>query len=196
MANYIVGITGASGSIYGIHLIRELCLQKHNVDLIITNAGRMVLKEEVDISNDKELKSKLPLCKNFLRIWDNNNFEAPFMSGSNPFDALIIIPCSMGKLASIASGISTNLLERTADVALKERRKLILVVRETPFSLIHLENMVRVTKAGGIILPAMPAFYHHPKKIEDVIDFVVAKVLNLLGINHNLLKGWRNNKNY
>lgn len=196
MANYIVGITGASGSIYGIHLIRELCLQKHNVELVITNAGRMVLKEEAGISNNRELIGKLSLCRNFLRIWDNNDFKAPFMSGSNPFDALIIIPCSMGKLASIANGISTNLLERTADVALKERRKLILVVRETPLSLIHLENMAKVTKAGGIILPAMPAFYHHPKKIEDIIDFVVAKVLNLLDIKHNLLKGWNNNKNY
>lgn len=196
MANYIVGITGASGSIYGIHLLHELCRLKHNVDLVITNAGKMVLKEEAGISSDRELKNKLSLCNKFLRIWDNSNFEAPFMSGSNPFDALIIIPCSMGKLASISNGISTNLLERTADVALKERRKLILVVRETPLSLIHLENMVKVTKAGGIILPAMPAFYHHPQKIEDIIDFVVAKILNLLGIKHDLLKGWRNNRNY
>ncbi len=195
MANYIVGITGASGSIYGIHLIRELCLKKHNVDLILTNAGKIVLKEEEGISSERELKNKLSLCKSLLRIWDNNNFEAPFMSGSNSFEALIIIPCSMGKLASIANGISTNLLERTADVVLKERRKLILVVRETPLSLIHLENMVKVTKAGGIILPAMPAFYNHPEKIEDIVDFVVAKVLNLLDIKHNLLKGWKNKRN-
>lgn len=196
MANYIVGITGASGSIYGIRLVQELCLQKQHVDLVITNAGWMVLKEEANISNNRELKSRLTICKNFLEIWDNNNFKAPFMSGSNTFEALVIIPCSIGKLASISNGISTNLLERTADVALKEKRKLILVVRETPLSLIHLENMVKVTKAGGTILPAMPAFYHHPKKIEDIVDFIVAKVLNLLGIKHNLLRGWGNNKIY
>ena len=113
------------------------------------------------------------------------------MSSSNVPEAVIIIPCSMGKLAAVANGISSNLLERAADVAIKEGRRLILVIRETPLSLVHLENMVKAARAGAEILPAMPAFYHHPKTVEDLIDFVVGKVLNLLRIEHNLFKGWR-----
>jgi 4-hydroxy-3-polyprenylbenzoate decarboxylase len=112
------------------------------------------------------------------------------MSGSNAPEAVILIPCSVGKLGAIANGISSNLLERAADVALKERRQLILVVRETPLSLVHLENMVRAARAGAQILPAMPAFYHHPKTIDDMVNFVVGKVLNLLRIEHDLFKGW------
>jgi flavin prenyltransferase len=193
LSNYVVGITGASGSIYGIRLIRELALKKHRIDVVITNAGKQVMKEELGISSFKTQTDKLGLAKikGQLTLWENDNFEAPFMSGSSAPEAVIIIPCSMGKLAAVANGISNNLLERTADVALKERRQLILVVRETPFSLIHLENMVKVARAGAQILPAMPAFYHHPKTIDDMVNFVVGKVLNLLRIEHNLFKGWR-----
>ena len=193
MSNYVVGITGASGSIYGIRLIRELALRKHHIDVVITSAGKQVMKEELGISSFKTETDKLGLSKikGQFTIWENDNFEAPFMSGSSAPEAVIIIPCSMGKLAAVANGISNNLLERTADVALKERRQLILVVRETPFSLIHLENMVKVVRAGAQILPAMPAFYHHPKTIDDMVNFVVGKVLNLLRIEHNLFKGWR-----
>lgn len=191
--NYVVGITGASGSIYGVRLIRELALRKHSIDVVITNAGKQVMKEELGVSAFKTATDRLGLSKikRQMTIWENDNFEAPFMSGSSAAEAVIIIPCSMGKLAAVANGISNNLLERTADVALKERRQLILVVRETPFSLIHLENMVKVARAGAQILPAMPAFYHHPKTIDDMVNFVVGKVLNLLRIEHNLFKGWR-----
>jgi 4-hydroxy-3-polyprenylbenzoate decarboxylase len=126
-----------------------------------------------------------------VRIWENDNFEAPFLSGSNPPEAMVLIPCSMGKLAAVANGISGNVLERTADVVLKEGRQLILVVRETPLSLIHLENMVKAAKAGARILPAMPAFYHHPKTIDDMVNFVVGKVLTFLRIKHTLFKGWK-----
>lgn len=191
MSNYVIGITGASGSIYGIRLIRELALKKHLVDVVITSAGKMVMKEELGVPGF-EKSDKLGLSKigNRIRVWENDNFEAPFMSGSSAPEAVIIIPCSVGKLAAVANGISGNLLERTADVALKERRPLILVVRETPLSLIHLENMVKVARAGAQMLPAMPAFYHHPKTIDDMVNFVVGKVLNLLRIEHNLFEGW------
>jgi 4-hydroxy-3-polyprenylbenzoate decarboxylase len=194
MSNYVVGITGASGSIYGIRLIQQLALKKHTVNVVVTSAGKMVMKEELGVSGlGKMDKLGLSKVKNKIKIWENNNFEAPFMSGSSAPEAVIIIPCSVGKLAAIANGISGNLVERTADVALKEKRQLILVVRETPFSLIHLENMVKVTRAGAQILPAMPAFYHHPKTIDDMVNFVVGKVLNLLKIEHNLFKSWRKN---
>jgi flavin prenyltransferase len=192
MSNYVVGITGASGSIYGIRLIQQLALKKHTVNVVITSAGKMVMKEELGVSGlGKMDKLELSKVKGNIKVWENNDFEAPFMSGSSAPEAVIIIPCSVGKLAAIANGISGNLVERTADVALKEKRQLILVVRETPLSLIHLENMVKVTKAGAQILPAMPAFYHHPKTIDDMVNFVVGKVLNLLRIEHNLFKSWR-----
>jgi 4-hydroxy-3-polyprenylbenzoate decarboxylase len=220
LAEFVIGITGASGSIYGIRLIQELGKRKHDVNVVITYAGKQVMMEELGISDKKEIlrllmsfpsrikvrdklqresrkrldSGSLPGMtnkKDVIRIWENDNFEAPFMSGSNAPEAVVIIPCSVGKLAAIANGISGNLLERIADVALKERRRLILVVRETPLSLIHLENMVKVARAGAEILPAMPAFYHHPKTVDDMVNFIVGKVLNLLRIEHNLFKGWR-----
>jgi len=192
LSDYVIGITGASGSIYGVRLIHELVSRKHHVDVVITNAGKKVMEEELGISGSKEIKNLLASPKNVqIRIYENDDFTAPFMSGSNAYEAVIIIPCSVGKLSAIANGISGNLLERTADVALKEKRPLLLVIRETPLSLIHLENMVKVVKAGARVLPAMPAFYHHPKTIDDMVNFIVGKVLNLLRIEHNLLKGWR-----
>jgi 4-hydroxy-3-polyprenylbenzoate decarboxylase len=189
LSDYVVGITGASGSIYGVRLIQELCLRKYNVHVVITSAGKQVMKEELGVSGLEEANK--PDFSETVKVWENDDFSAPFMSGSNAPEAVIIIPCSMGKLASIANGISGNLLERMADVALKERRQLILVVRETPLSLIHLENMVKVTRAGGIVMPAMPAFYHHPQTIDDMVNFIAGKVLNLLRIEHDLFKGWR-----
>lgn len=192
MADFLIGITGASGTIYGIRLIQELGRRKHNVNVVITSAGKKVMMEELGVSS-LEQRDKLGLAETSfnVKIWENDNFEAPFMSGSNAPEAVVIIPCSMGKLAAVANGISGNLLERLADVALKEKRKLILVARETPLSLIHLENMVKAAKAGATILPAMPAFYHHPETINDMVDFIVGKVLNILGIEHKLFKGWR-----
>ena len=192
MSDFVVGITGASGSIYGIRLIQELCLRKHRVNVVVTSAGKEVMMEELGVPGFEHMdKLGLSEAGGRVRIWSNDRYEAPFMSGSNAPDAVVIIPCSVGKLAAIANGISGNLLERAADVALKERRQLILVVRETPLSLIHLENMVKAARAGAQILPAMPAFYHHPKTVDDMVNFVVGKVLNLLRIKHNLFKGWR-----
>lgn len=192
MSDYVIGITGASGSIYGIRLIRELAQRMHTVHVVITSAGKQVMKEELGVSGfEKMEKLGLAEVRGNIKIWENDNFEAPFMSGSSAPEAVVIIPCSVGKLAAVANGISSNLIERAADVTLKEKRQLILVVRETPLSLIHLENMVRVARAGAQILPAMPAFYHHPRTIDDMVDFVVGKVLNVLRIEHDLFKGWR-----
>jgi 4-hydroxy-3-polyprenylbenzoate decarboxylase len=192
MADFVIGITGASGSIYGVRLIQELVKRGNNANVIVTYAGKKVMTEELGISGFEQIdKLGMAGISDKIKIWENDNFEAPFMSGSNAPEAVIIIPCSVGKLAAVANGLSSNLLERTADVALKERRRLILVVRETPLNLIHLENMVKVTRAGAEILPAMPAFYHHPKTIDDIVNFIVGKVLNLLGIEHDLFKGWR-----
>lgn len=193
MSNYVAGITGASGSIYGVRLIRELAKKKHRVDVVVTSAGKMVMKEELGVSGFEEMeKLGLAVLRKQIKIWENDNFEAPFMSGSSAPEAVIICPCSMGKLAAIANGISGNLIERTSDVALKERRQLILVVRETPLSLVHLENMVKAARAGAQILPAMPAFYHHPRTVDDMVDFIVGKILSLLRIEHNLFRGWKN----
>ncbi len=192
MTDFVIGITGASGSIYGVRLIQELTIRRHHVDIVITRAGRKVIAEELGIKSIRELEKKFFLkYKDRIKIWENDDFEAPFMSGSNAPKVVVVIPCSVGKLAAIANGLSSNLLERIADVALKEKRQLILVVRETPLSLIHLENMVKAAKAGAQILPATPAFYHNPKTIDDMVNFIVGKVLNLLGIEHNLFKGWR-----
>jgi len=192
LSDYVVGITGASGTIYGVRLVQELAERKHNVHVVVTSAGEQVMKEELGNTDIRKIiKNDISNRKKYLTIYKNDDFTAPFMSGSNAPDAAIIIPCSMGKLAAIANGISRNLLERIADVALKEKRQLIVVVRETPLSLIHLENMVKAAKAGAQILPAMPAFYHHPKTVDDMVNFIVGKVLNLLQIEHKLFKGWR-----
>jgi 4-hydroxy-3-polyprenylbenzoate decarboxylase len=192
LSDFVVGITGASGSIYGIRLIQELALKKHRVNVIVTSAGKAVMAEELGVAGFEHLNELgLSEADGQVRIWDNDKYDAPFMSGSSAPYAVVIIPCSVGKLAAVANGISSNLIERTADVALKENRKLILVVRETPLSLIHLENMVKAARAGAQILPAMPAFYHHPKTVDDMVNFVVGKVLNLLGIEHNLFRKWK-----
>jgi 4-hydroxy-3-polyprenylbenzoate decarboxylase len=192
LSDYVIGITGASGSVYGIRLVHELALKKHSVNVVITSAGKKVMLEELGVTGfDKIDTPGLSEIGEYITVWENDNFEAPFMSGSCAPDAVIIIPCSMGKLAAIANGMSGNLLERTADVVLKERRQLIMVVRETPFNLIHLENMLKAAKAGAQILPAMTAFYHQPKTIDDMVNFIVGKVLNLLGIEHSLFQGWR-----
>jgi 4-hydroxy-3-polyprenylbenzoate decarboxylase len=199
LADYVIGITGASGSIYGIRLIEELAKRNHHVNVIATNAGLKVMKEELGIAGQKDLvKLFASVKKARFRLWQNDDFAAPFMSGSNTFEAVAVIPCSVGKLAAIANGLSGNLLERTADVALKEKRQLVLVVRETPLSTIHLQNMLKAAHAGAQIMPAMPAFYHHPKTVDDMVNFIVGKVLNLLRIEHNLLKGWTagKRKNY
>ena len=189
MADYVVGITGASGSIYGIRLIQELARAQQTVHVVVTSAGKEVMEEEIGMTDIRQILASRKI-KGLIKVWKLNDFSAPFMSGSNPPEAVIVIPCSMGKLAAIANGMSDNLLERTSDVALKEKKPLILVVRETPLSLIHIENMLKAARAGAHMVPAMPAFYHHPETIDDIVNFVVGKVLNLLSVRHTLFTPW------
>jgi len=176
MRKIVIAITGASGSIYAKSLLQKLSLLKdHWSDLgvIMTSNAQQVWQTELDESSYNSLPGK------FFTVQD---FSAPFASGSGQYDTMIIIPCSMGTLGRIASGISNDLITRAADVVLKERRKLICVVRDTPYNLIHIRNMETVTLAGGIICPATPSFYSKPKTIEEVAATVVDRVLDLAGL--------------
>jgi 4-hydroxy-3-polyprenylbenzoate decarboxylase len=190
----IIGMSGASGAPYALCLIEELLKQGHDVHLIVTEAGWRVLKEEHDWDIQRREKlffERFGHLKGNLIYHPLRDIGASIASGSYHVDGMVVIPCSMGTLAKIAQGLSSNLLERAADVMLKERRPLILVPRETPLSLIHLENMVKVTQAGAILMPAMPAFYARPQTVEDLVRFLVGKVLDLLGISHDLYPKWR-----
>lgn len=190
---FTVGITGASGAVYGIRLVQELLKADYGVHLIITEAGWQVLKEEhqFDTSDREKLINKLfSMDSGRLYYHTLRDFTAPIASGSYRNEGMVVIPCSMGTLSSIANGSSSNLLERTADVMLKEGRKLLLVPRETPFNQIHLENLLKVSKVGGKIIPAMPGFYHQPKSMDDLINFVVGKVLDSIGVDHQLFTRW------
>jgi flavin prenyltransferase len=171
-----VAITGASGSLYAERLLGHLRTMAENlqVDLVWSDNARTVWTHE--LGNESYLN--LP-----FRIWEKNDFMAPFASGSSSYEALIICPCSMGTLGRIAAGVSNDLITRAADVMLKERRKLICVVRETPYNLIHLRNMTTVTEAGGIICPATPSFYSKPATPEAIADTVIQRVLQLAGLD-------------
>lgn len=193
MREIIVAITGASGAQYAIRLLQALVDGGCRVHLTISEAGAKLLKHEMDI--DVDLKNFSPnalTCRTTAQISYHHyeDIAAPIASGTSPIDAMVIVPCSMSTLAGVASGLANNLILRAADVTLKEGRKLILVPRETPLGTIALENMLRISRAGGCILPAMPAFYHGPKRIEDLVDFVVGKTLDRLGVEHELFPRW------
>lgn len=175
MIKIAVGITGASGSVYAKMLLQELAKHTGHVqaDIIMSDNAATVWQHELGNDDYKSLP---------FRKWDKNDFMAPFASGSSSYSALIICPCSMGTLGRIAAGISNDLVTRAADVMLKERRKLICVVRETPYNLVHLRNMTTVTEAGGIICPATPSFYSQPQTIEDAAMTVIHRVLHLSGV--------------
>lgn len=191
MKKIVVGITGASGSIYAKRLIEELLEQEIYTHIICTENGRKVMKYETGIDLVEWLESLQKTYANF-RLEDIDNLFSGVASGSYKFDAAVILPCSMGTLAEISNGIAKNLLCRVADVALKEKRQLVIVPRETPFNAIHLENMLKLSRLGVTILPAMPGFYHKPQTLEDVVDFVVGKVLDCLSIENNLFTKWGN----
>ncbi|MFA5049840.1 MAG: UbiX family flavin prenyltransferase [Candidatus Micrarchaeia archaeon] len=171
------GITGASGILYGKRLVEVLKELKHEVLVCVSNGAKKVSAEEHSPLGNYD--------------YEENDFSCPYASGSNSPDAVIICPCSLKTLGEIANGAGSNLISRAAEVALKERKKLILVVRETPYSYITIKNMERVILAGGVILPASPGFYHQPEKIEDLVDFITGKILDQLGVENNLYKRWK-----
>lgn len=184
-----LGITGASGALYGVRLLRALCAAAVPVRLVVSGTGWRLLSEELDIAGEEDLRAATGDWTHVVRYADDDRGATP-ASGSAPSLGMAIVPCSMGTLASIAQGTTRSLIERAADVVLKERRRLVLVPRETPLSAIHLENMLRLTNAGAVVLPAAPGFYHRPDSIEDLIDFVVGRVLSQFGIEHDLGPRW------
>jgi 4-hydroxy-3-polyprenylbenzoate decarboxylase len=179
----IIGITGASGALYARTLIRSLLQEDVTVHLVASTAGKMVY----ELETGKPLEDDLPQV---VRVYREDDFTAPFASGSFPSEGMVIVPCSMGTLAAVANGISQNLIHRAADVCLKERRRLVAVPRETPLNPIHLKNMLRLSEAGGVILPAMPGFYHRPQSVEDIVHFIVARILDQFGIPQDLVPPW------
>lgn len=201
MGRYIVGISGASGAPYARRVLQVLCASQHEVDVIITASGAKVLEVEEGITVNgtgdlavaalsEWLQCELTHRTGFV-LHDWRNVGADIASGSCAVDAMVVVPCSGGTLARIAHGVSQGLLERAADVCLKERRRLVLVPRETPLSLIHLRNMTAVTEAGAIVLPGSPGFYHRPQSVQDMVDAVAGRILHHLGVDSGLMRAWR-----
>ena len=189
--------TGASGLPYGLRLLDCLLSAGVTVELIYSQAAQVVAQQELEMrlpSSPEEaaalLLERFPGRSGKLRVYGRDAWFSPVASGSNPPDAMVVCPCSMGTLASIAAGLADNLIERAADVVLKERCTLILVPRETPFSVIHLENMLRLARAGAVIVPPSPGFYEHPQSVADLVDFVVARILDQLRVPHTLGQRW------
>ncbi len=193
---YVVALSGASGSIYGIRLIKALVEVQARVLVILSNAGLQVLSHEMGYKSENDFRAFLISRgvnispKTRLEIFFEDEIASAPASGSFVHDGMAIVPCSMKTLSAIASGFADNLITRSADVCLKERRNLILVPRETPFNLIHLENMSKVSKAGGVILPPSPSFYSFPETIEQLVDTVVARILDHLGVPGDLVQRW------
>jgi 4-hydroxy-3-polyprenylbenzoate decarboxylase len=185
-----VAFTGASGAPYGVRLLAALNDAGVPVRLIVSATGWRLLAEELDIASEQDLRARTGDWGSVVLYRDDDRGATP-ASGSAPSRGMVVCPCSMGTLASIAQGTTRSLIERAADVVLKERRRLILVPRETPYSLIHLENMTRLTQAGAIILPASPGFYARPASIDDLIDFVVGRILAHLDVSSDIGPRWQ-----
>ena len=195
-----LAITGASGSAYGLRLLECLIQAKRQVYLLLSRPGQMVVQMESGLDLPSQptgiqarLSEHFRAAEGQLQVYGREQWTAPVASGSNPPEAMVICPCTTSTLSSIACGASNNLLERAADVMLKEQRKLILVVRETPFSAVHLENMLKLARLGVVIMPACPGFYNQPQSVDELVDFMVARVLDQLGIEHSLLPRWGEN---
>lgn len=192
-----LALTGASGMPYGIRLLEMLLKEGKQVFLLYSKVAQVVAQQEMNFvlpSSAKEAEAyfnhRYQIPSGQLHVFGREEWFAPVASGSNPADAMVVCPCTMGTLAAIAAGLSQNLIERAADVMLKENRPLIIVPREMPFSAIHLENMLKLARSGAVILPANPGFYLHPQTVQDLVDFVVARILDQLKIKHTLIARW------
>ena len=195
--NITLAITGASGAQYGLRLLECLVQAKHQVHLLISTAAQVVIATETNLKishRPEEAQRQLSGLYNGesgqIQVFGKENWMAPIASGSNTAEAMVVCPCSSATLSAIAHGTSGDLIERAADVMLKEQRKLILVIREMPLSAIHLENMCSLARLGVTIMPACPGFYHKPEKVQDLVDFVVARVLDHLNVPHQLIPRW------
>jgi flavin prenyltransferase len=192
-SDLVVAMTGASGAPYAVRLIQVLCRLGRTIHFSLSKSAAVVLREETGRLADLDqfdLTTFGELSPGGLVYHHHQNFMAGIASGSFPTAGMVIVPCSMSTMGAIASGTSTNLITRAADVHIKERRKLILVPRETPLSLIHLANMLTVTRAGAVVLPAMPGWYHRPRRLDDLVDFIVARICDQLGISNSLIRRW------
>ncbi|SER32584.1 4-hydroxy-3-polyprenylbenzoate decarboxylase [Nitrosomonas sp. Nm51] len=196
-----LALTGASGMPYGIRLLEMLLQNGQHVYLLYSKVAQIVAQQEMSMVLPSQPREAETFFKHLFRsstgqleVFGRESWFSPVASGTSPADAMVICPCTMGTLAAIATGLSQNLIERAADVTLKEKRQLILVPRETPFSTVHLENMLKLSNAGAVILPANPGFYHYPKALQDMIDFIVARILDHLTIEHQLIPRWGEKK--
>jgi len=198
MKRIIVGVTGASGVLYAVRFLRFLIKNRCEIDLILSDAAKITAKAELDVDFDKVPMTDY-LCNLYgaecqdavVRSYDVHSIAAPIASGSVSRQAMVVIPCSMKTLSGLAHGTSSNLIERSADVMLKENLPLVVVPRETPLNVIQIENMLTLARAGAKIVPAMPAFYHHPQTMDDVADFIAGRVAQLLGFEgHDLFRPW------
>jgi 4-hydroxy-3-polyprenylbenzoate decarboxylase len=188
----VMAITGASGAPYAVRLLEALVQAQQRVQLIVSDHGLRLLRTETDVGTVDALRARIgnAAWDASVTLFDDNDRGAAPASGSARNRGMVICPCSMGTISAISQGTSRSLVERAADVALKERRTLVLVPRETPYSTIHLENMLRLTRAGAVVLPASPGFYHRPTSIHELVEFVVARVLDHLGVEHALGRRW------
>ena len=196
MKPYIVAISGASGSVYGIRLVEELVKSGIPVHLVISGTAFSIIKSETGIAFSGKTAAETTkkvhqyFASKTVKYYSEKDLYAPASSGSFLTRGMFIVPCSMKTLSGIANGYANNLIERAADVVIKEGRRLIIAPREMPFSSIHLENMLRLSRLGATIAPPVPAFYQNPKKLQDIVDFVVGKILDSAGIKHDLFKRW------
>jgi 4-hydroxy-3-polyprenylbenzoate decarboxylase len=188
----VMAVTGASGAPYAVRLVEALVAARQPVQLIVSDHGLRLLRTETDNGAVAELRARVGASgwDEQVTVFDDGDRGAAPASGSARNRGMVICPCSMGTISAISQGTSRSLVERAADVALKERRSLVLVPRETPYSAIHLENMLRLTRAGAVVLPASPGFYHRPAQIGELVDFVVARVLDHLGVTHSIGRRW------
>lgn len=196
MSTYVVAISGASGAVYGVRLLEYLLKEKYKVYLTLSHEARLIIRDELGLEWGSHFAETAEILKrkyaDFDLVYcDEKDMTAPIASGSVLTQGMIVAPCSMKTLAAIAHGFSSNLIERAADVTLKERRPLLLIPRETPLSQVHLRNMLMLSEMGATLIPAMPAFYNHPRSIDDMVHFIVGRVLDGLKIENRIYNRWK-----